>query len=364
MKNRTIKYICILFSVFIAVCGVLSTAAYIFDPQNVYRWNENGIRYFTPMYSTASSIRNYDYDLAVIGSSMVQNLDAAVLAEGMSRKPLKLTIGAITPDEILWIYKCANEQNKADTYIINIDLHRFTVDDIAVSPGRFTEYTYQPRGISQFRYLLGYETWFRFLPLDFALNLAEKTGLTLPDSFSGLIASSTDINRMCEFDNTKTPGAEKMYQSFIKNSKNFVEGSDDFSNLENGSANIKFFLSEIEKELSENERVYLLLPPYSAFYWAKQTQEQQNVLFAMRKQLADFADGYDNVYLLDFQAEEYTTDFDKYMDSNHYSDEIEEILAYDIVAANNSCSSDEVQKNSQQIKANADYVKMQAQMYK
>ena len=360
MKKRVIKYLCVLFSAFVIICSVLSAIAYIYDPQNVYRWNENGLRYFSPMYSTASSIRTYDYDLAIIGSSMVQNFDADELAEAMSCKPLKLTIGAITPSETLWIYKCINEQSKANTFIVNIDLHRFTTDSISISSGRFTEYTYNATGISQFKYLLGYETWFRFIPIDLALTVVDSLQINLPESIEESIYTATNINRMCEFDNTNLPGEEKLYQLFSENVQSFNEGNDYFENLENGCKNMQFFLEELDKYLSGNEKLILLLPPYSVLYWAKLTEQQQQILFDMRKQLATFAQTRKNVLLMDFQSENYTTDLNKYMDSSHYGIEIENSILQDIINLNKNCTVAEITKNSEQIRINAELARKQA----
>ena len=150
MKNRTVKFICLLLSFFIAAMGVLCAVAYALDPQNVYRSNTKGVRYFSPTYSTAPAIRTADYDLVLIGSSMVQNFDASEFASQLDCKPLKLALGALEPDELLWLYNNTQEQGKAKKYIINIDLHRFAANE-SVEPncGRFPEYMYHPSGLSR-----------------------------------------------------------------------------------------------------------------------------------------------------------------------------------------------------------------------
>ncbi len=362
MKNRAVKYICILLSVFVGLGSLLSAIAFICDPQNVYRWNENGVRYYSPAHSTPSAVKNYDYDLLVIGSSMVQNIDAKHLSDSINCKPLKATISAMTPSELLWVYSCAQQQDKARRYIISLDLHRFTTSTaIEADAGRFPEYMYSAGGIKQFKYLLGYETWFRFIPLQLVLSAVEALNVPLPASFSNAIRSATDINTTCEWNNTVTPGEETLYKRYINNESAFNEGdTSDFS--DRSAESITTFLAAVECELDSDEELILFLPAYSALYWAKFSEKDTETLFEMRLKIAEFADKYTNVKLIDLQGEDFTTDLNLYVDSNHCAYELQKEIDEIIISQSVDCSLKDVEKNNAEISGHAEYIRQQAKL--
>ena len=364
MKNKAVKYISILLAVFLGLSGTLCVSAYILDPQNVYRWNTTGVRYYSPVYSTVAAAKNYDYNYAIIGSSMVQNIDADRFEKELDSKVLKMTVGAMTPSELLWLYKFANEQNKASDYLISLDLHRFAAAaSVEPDSGRFPEHMYSGKGLVQFKYLLGFETWLRFIPLNLMLSLNSVLPLPLPDSFENTISKATDINKMCRWDNSKPIGRDEMYRSFLTNAVAFNEGSETGFNS-SYTENTQIFLDTLVSELDENETLTLLLPPYSTLYWAKESEEELEILFSLREQIARFAEGHENIRLLDFQAEEYTTDLDKYIDFNHFGEEIQTRMETDITETIHSNTCEQVKRNSQTIRSFALFAREQAAEYK
>ncbi len=319
MKNRTVKFICLLLSVFIVTTGVLCSVAYVLDPQNVYRANTKGVRYFSPAYSIAPAIRTADYDCAIVGSSMVQNFDVSQIAAQHGCKPVKFALGALEPDELLWLYTCAQEQGKAKKYIVNIDLHRFASNKIVVSDcGRFRDYMYNPRGLSQFRYLLGYETWFRFIPLQIALSAVEFFDISLPESFSSSLEVATDINKAGCWDEENPPGEDALIKTFNSGAVVFNDGSSDTYSDE-VMEHMDFFLAYLADKLDSDEELTIYLPPYSSLYWADKDVSQLEVIFALREKIAAFAAEYPNIHLCDLQAEAYVADLDLYMDASHSS---------------------------------------------
>lgn len=363
MKNKAVKYISILLAVFIGLLCTLCVSAYILDPQNVYRWNENGVRYYSPVYSTVAAAKNYDYNYAIIGSSMVQNMNAERFEQEPGCKPIKLTVGAMTPSELLWLYQFANEQDKANDYLISIDLHRFaTATSVEPNSGRFPEHMYSGKGLVQFKYLLGYETWLRFIPLNILLSVNDALQLPLSDYYGKTIEEATDINKMCQWDNSKPIGKEKMYLNFASDTVAFNEGSEtEFT--DSYTQNTQTFLDALLAELDENETLTIMLPPYSALYWAKESDAELEILFEMREQIARFADENPQIRLLDFQAEDYTTDLDLYIDFNHFGEKIQLQIETDILSSSSGNTCEQVKQNSAVIRTNALSAREQAALY-
>ena len=364
MKNKAVKYISILLAVFLGLSCTLCVSAYILDPQNVYRWNTKGVRYYSPVYSTVAAAKNYDYNYAIIGSSMVQNMSAERFEKELGCKPLKLTIGAMTPSETLWLYKFANAQDKADNYLINIDLHRFAAaTNVEPDSGRFPEHMYSDKGLIQFKYLLGFETWLRFIPLNILLSVNSVLALPLPEAFNRTIDEATDINKMCQWDNTNPIGIEEMYRSYLSDSIAFNEGNE-IEFTDSYAKNTQNFLDALLAELDEDETLTLLLPPYSSLYWAKNSDKETTILFELRELIARFANEHDNIKLLDFQAEKYTADLDKYIDSNHFGEKIQALIENDIFNSKDGHTVEQVKQNSQTILNYALSAREQATQYK
>jgi len=354
MKNQAVKFICLLLSVFIAATGALCTAAYILDPQNVYRSNTTGVRYLSPIYSTPSAIRTYDYDCVIIGSSMVQNFDAAQIASQLSCTPLKLALGALEPGELLWLYNNTQEQSKAKKYIINIDLHRFASKD-SVEPdcGRFPDYMYNPSGLSQFKYLLGYETWFRFIPLQLALTSVQTFNIPVPESFKGSLENATDINKAGCWNELNPPGEDVLIDYFNSDTVVFNDSNTD-AYSKNTLANMDYFLSQLAGKLDSDEELTIYLPPYSALYWAGQNGEQLEIIFALREKIAAFSAKYDNIHLCDLQAESYTEDLDLYMDISHSSVTIRKSAQQAVISCTGEPTAQQIKERNQTIKTYAD----------
>lgn len=354
MKNQAVKFICLLLSVFIAVTGVLCTVAFILDPQNVYRSNTKGIRYFSPTYSTPSAIRTYDYDCVIIGSSMVQNFEASEFASQLGCTPLKLALGALEPGELLWLYNNVQEQGKAKKYIINFDLHRFASKD-SVEPdcGRFPDYMYTPSGLSQFKYLLGYETWFRFIPLQLCLSAVEVFNIPLPESFKGSFENATDINKSGYWNELNPPGEDTLIDNFNSDTVVFNDNDADVFS-QNVLENMDYFLGQLSDKLDSDEELTIYLPPYSALYWARQDSKQLEIIFALREKIAAFTAKYGNIHLCDLQAESYVEDLDLYMDISHSSVTIRKAAQQAVTTCTGEPTLQQIKERNQTIKTYAE----------
>ncbi len=353
MKNKPVKLTVTFLCVCAVIFGSLSLAAYCFDPQNVYRWNEKGKRYFNPTYSAAGAVEHYDYDAVFIGSSLFQNLDAEHLAKLFDCKPIKLTIGAMIPEEMLYLYSCTQDTNKAKTFVLNVDLHRLAAS-VSVRPdcGRFPDFMFNAGGISQFKYLLGYETWFRFMPIDLAMSAAELFEISLPASVESMFDNATDINEMCEWENENPPGRDKVIADYLEGYKGFNEG-DKITYVDNPLKNVEDLLDCILAKLDPDETVTIVLPPCSSLYWADKNPEQLDALLAMRQRFAEITDGYSNIRLIDLQAIEQTTNLDLYYDNVHFCKEVQTFVENALVTDDYLADTAKVNANSKTVRQNA-----------
>ncbi len=360
MKSKTLK----LTVTFLCVCAVifcsLSAITYGFDPQNVYRWNEHGVRYYNETYSAAGAVKYYDYDTVFIGSSLFQNLDAERIAGLYGCKPLKLTAGAMIPEELLYLYKQVQQTGKVNSYVLNIDLHRLASSaEVRPDCGRFPDYMFNAGGISQLKYLLGYETWFRFIPVDFVMSAARALHISLPQSFENLLDSATDINTMSEWENENAPGKDAVLTEYRAGYRGFNEG-DSLDYVDDPLKNAEDLMLNILDGMDENDTVTIVLPPCSSLYWADKNAEEFDALTAMRGRIAEIADEHSNIKLLDFQATEQTTNLDFYYDQVHFNKELQMLIEDALMSDEYLADTVRVNANSEIIRQNAAIMQAEA----
>ncbi len=356
MKKRLQKFIITFLSSLLAFTLVLCSFSFAFDPQNMYRWNEKGTRFFNTRFSAAGSVRNYDYDLIIIGSSMVQNFKAENVAEYFGCRPLKVTLGGMAANETLFAYNSAQKAGKAKTYIVNIDLHRIaSAESICEDSGRFPDYMFDYRGIKKFKYLLGYETWFKFIPTDIVLSMASSAENIIPDSYKDKIDEGTDINTMCEWDNTVIPGREKLLENYHNNIKNFDEGDNSVFS-ENAVKNAEDIMNGFIKTLDDDEELIIYLPAYSVLYWSGKDNKQFETLIEMREKIVSIACKHENIKVLDFQGSEKINNLDLYFDENHYG---KELCGY----IESRLNSDEFTATKESVKKSSDFIRESRKNY-
>lgn len=356
MKKRLQKFIIAFLSCFLVFALVLCTFSFAFDPQNIYRWNDKGTRFFNIRFSAAGSVKNYDYDLIIIGSSMVQNFKAENVAEYFGCKPLKVTLGGMAANETLFAYNSAQKADKAKTYIVNIDLHRIaSAESICEDPGRFPDYMFDYTGVKKFKYLLGYETWFKFIPTDIILNLSSLAEKLIPASYIDKINENTDINSMCQWDNTDIPGREKLLEDYHNGVKNFDEGDNSVFSP-NAVKNAEDIMNDFIETLDSDEELIIYLPAYSVLYWADKNDEQLETLLKMREKIASIAEEHENIKVLDFQGTEKINNLDLYFDENHYGNELCDYIE-------SKLNSDEFIATEESVKKSSDFIRESRKAY-
>lgn len=352
MKKKAMKFIAVFLCVCILLAGALSAFAYFYDPQNVYRWNGTRLQYYSPTYSAAGIIKHYDYDTVLIGSSMVQNFDADLIARELDCKPVKLTIGGMSAAEQLFIYDEVQKRSCAVNYIVNIDLHRIALQEKLVpDAARFPEHMFFPNTVSQFKYLLGYETWFRFIPIDIALNLCAHLNIDFSPETRKTIDDATAVNEMCRWNRGELPGAQRVLSDFLSGAAGFEDGSES-DPIINPDENIEIYIAHLLKSLDNGEILTLVLPPYSVLSWAEYSADKVELMLSMRRRIATLADEHDNVRVLDFQSMPHTTDLNNYYDKRHFSQELQDEIALQLASERYAVDEEKITVNSQIIRNN------------
>ena len=263
-------------------------------------------------YVSGGLVKNYDYDTLIIGSSMVQNFHMDTFREELGAKPLNIGISSIRPAETLQILHTAYEIQKADTFFINIDLPSFQGK---TDENRLLQHLMKDDVLSKLRYLLSYEVWFRYLPVDVALVLADKVGIQLPDEYMSKRSIENYNNWNADY---PVWGEEFVIKNYLAG-KYAVSQADSTELLQNLTSNIDTFFEECDFEKGEH---IFFFPPYSSLFWGEYQKRGQFEIFLQAKQYFIEKALQHNVTVYDFQCAEFTTDLSNYRDTSHYMEHI------------------------------------------
>ena len=299
----------------ILILAVLSGIAYIVDPYFQYRAKDNTY-FLTATYLNPGLIKNHEYDTLIVGSGMIGNFNPDQFREELNLNPLKVECGSMGPVTTAAYLNFAADARKAQHYFVNIDLASFWKEDKTVT----NEYLMKNDLLSKLQYLLGYETWFRFIPVDCGLMLYKAWVGEFP---SGKLSQRTSIDQ-----NGAWTLGEEFGRDIVVNNREtglYEVSSVELNNLyENMIVQIDSFISKVD---FESGSFTFIFPPYSALYWCDAQDEGYLDIFLDAKcyfiqKLMD-----NNCTVYDFQSADLTRDLDNYKDSTHYCADVNTWMA-------------------------------------
>lgn len=303
------KWLFRLLALTLSLVVLMCAAAYWVDPYMQYRVRDN--RYLlNSRLVTPGLIKNDDYDTVLIGSSMIQNTDMALFRETLGGKPLKITTGAISLKEIQKLTDKINQVGKAQNYYICLDQYLFAPekwDDL----DRFPDYLMDDDLLNDYRYLLGYETWTRFMPIDLGLSAAKALNIPLP----GKLTRAMSIDGMEDWRDDWAFGSEAVLSLYAPPPKG--KGYD----LDRLLGRMETRFDEYLTHLDFTRGTYtFFFPPYSALFWNYAGEAGYGDLYLAFKTYAEECLlGMPNVKIYDFQNADLITDLVQYKDYTHYA---------------------------------------------
>lgn len=299
------------FGVIFSLLIFFSLIVYDIDPFFQFRVKDNSYM-LSEWFVSGGLIENYDYDTLVIGSSMTQNFDMDKFRDELDVKPLHIGLGGINRVEIRDFMRRAYEVGKADKYYICTDLTVFNDDNCE---SRYPEYLLNKDALSIVQYFLSYEVWFRYMPVDVALLVAKKAGVSLPKKFQYKMS----IDRLGDWRLEYEFGEDIVIDNY-RNGKYAVSEVDTTDLYERMKEHIDWYLDIFDFDKGEH---IFFFPPYSSLYWCDaQEKEYFNAYLMAKKYFITKAweKGINAIY--DFQSADFTMDLNYYKDTAHYSPEI------------------------------------------
>lgn len=299
----------------ILICLVcMMMISYMIDPYLLYRVKDNKYLLHS-RFVTPGLIKNYDYDTVIVGSSMIQNFNMDSFRSKMGYKPLKVTMNNMSLAEINAMCSLVSKCGKADNYFICIDLPLYSDRDTTRCV--YPDYLIDDNRFNDYRYLLGYETWMRFIPVDILLSILRTLHIDLPEKYT----KSLSIDRLEEWQLNFDFGRDATIQNYLSSPHN-VSSINQENLYDKMIGNINLMLNSLD--LFEGNYTFFF-PPYSALFWHSAKDEgYYDVYMKVKKHIISYLEEYDNIKIYDFQSAEFIVDLDNYKDFTHYSPEINE----------------------------------------
>lgn len=310
------KWVLSFISLSLIVMMLLMSVVYIYDPFCYYRIPDN--RYIVNNYRflNAGIAKNADYDSVIIGSSMTQNFNMDSFRKKLGINPIKLTVGAMSIEGMELTYNLVKDSGKAEKIFLCVDIPSLNKEKDNLST--YATYLYNDTTADDYKYLLGYETWTRLLPISIAFNGMEKAGIKLP-AFYG----SYNIDNIGEWHSQAVYDENIVIKNYLKNNTGLSE-QDTEGAYERMTENADRIIDIICKDGKE---VVLFFPPYSALFWHNTMKKG---LFedysAVKSYIVNKVNEMTNVTVFDFQTISQTCDLNNYKDITHYSAQINEYM--------------------------------------
>lgn len=304
------KWIISFFAIVLAVVLLLSALVFVIDPFFQFRTKDNAYE-LSSWFVGGGLLRNYDYDTLIVGSSMIFNFDMDVFREELGAKPLHIGLGGIRLSEVKDLMEAAYAADRAERYYICVDLPTFAKD---AEPSRYAQYLLRDDPLSRMRYFLSYEVWFRYIPVDLALMLADKAGVSLPEK----IQVGTSIDRLEDSRLDLTYNRKTVIKNY-KSNRAAVSDVDLDHLYERMCSNVDDYLDGFD--YTQGEHIFFF-PPYSSLFWCNAQDRGYFEDYLSAKQYFMERAAELGVTVFDFQTAELTMDLENYTDTTHFSPEI------------------------------------------
>lgn len=303
-KNNFIKKFIIFVLVFL--CIVAGTVI-LFDPFYVYHKPLPGLKAVLTdkEYQCVGTLRNFDYDAVIVGSSVCENYNNVWFDEGFNCKSVKAIRSYGATADLIYLLNIAYENQNVKQVFYNIDPSSlYSSTETTYESTGCPMYLYDGNILNDGQYLFNKDVLLEKIPMELAKSFSsydEGDGYNWAQwkTFHHLMCM-TMYERL---DEVKSMQNAHMYDDLAKE-------------------NTELIVDIVKKHPETTFRFFF--SPYSMCWWdnAYRTGERDAVLSAQEICIRELLK-YENVSLYYYQDdEEIITNLDNYMDTIHFSKEI------------------------------------------
>ena len=311
MKRKTWALLAL--AMLLAAFALLSALVIAIDPFQIYR---KASAYIPPIdnttqvYSNAGIARSYDYDSAIVGTSVTENFRPSQMEEVLGGRFIKLCSSAGTAYNHALLMNLAFDTHDVKRIVYGLDVYSF-VGALDETGTEMPLYLYDKNPFNDVQYWLNRSVLGSFLP-----RCLRTWGQTQDDSLR---------DSMYAWHDQYTFGPEALYfASFTPAETKRSPDTYLFAAKKNLDTHLISFITAHPQTQFD-----IFFPPYSAAEWASmESKGTFDCILPLRRLCYDALKDYPNVRIYDFSAkEEWVTDIGNYKDPLHYSQEINAAIA-------------------------------------
>lgn len=327
MAGKFLKHFFIGSSLLLLLCTL---AVVIFDPFFQYHKPLPGLKAVLTdkEYQVTGSLKNFDYDSVIAGSSVAENYNNGWFDQGFGCTSIKAIRSYGATADLCFLLDLAFENHDLKYVFYNLDPSALSADPVTTfeSTGCPT-YLYDDNYLNDIEYLLNKGVLF------------EKIPYLIANSFMG----NYDENNSYNWAQWKEFNSDMALGLYIrKPSVNEMKAKDYYqTNLE---GNLALLTKQVE---SHPETIFkIFIPPYSMLWWDNLYREgdTESYLYNMEQAISALL-AYDNVEFYYFQnVREIITDLENYMDILHFSPEINEYICNSLIENRHRLTADNYQQ--------------------
>lgn len=291
-----------------ALLLLIGAAVVLADPFYHYHAPAGGLKAVANKaeYQCIGTIRNFEYDGLLLGSSMAENYNDRWLDEAFSCKTIKGIKSSASTMDLLYYLEAAYQDHELRYVFYNLDLFALSAElKCHFEDEGMPLYLYNDSILDDVDYLFNKDVLFEYIPYQLAVSLKQDYDEGTSYNWAQYKSFSQE-EALCHYERPA------------------VSGVKDFGEDERAAINANVaLLAEMAGAHPETE-FYFFYPPYSLLWWDSVDRDgrTQEYLYAAGR-AAETLIPYENVHLYNFLAEEdIVCNLNYYMDAMHFSADV------------------------------------------
>ena len=341
-ENSASNFIKRLFIIILALLVLVAGIVFVFDPFYHYHKPWLGLKAVLndKEYQCIGTLKHFDYDALIVGSSVMENNDNSWYNEAYGVKSIKAIRSYGATADLCYLMDAAFEDHDIRYVFYNIDPSSLSQQAVTTYESTGCPmYLYDDNPFNDIQYLFNKDVLFEKIPYQVA------------NSFMG------DYNENLSYNWAKWKSfGPEMALGLYHRSKEVTDMMDETVYDEQLSDNIDLLVSEVEAH-PETEFIFFY-PSYSMLWWDMTYRAgETEAIIHCEKEMTKALLGHDNVRVFCFQAEEEViTNLDNYMDTIHFSPEINRRMLDHILAGEYELTLANYEEEIDKVKAFSDKV--------
>lgn len=322
MKKKTWALLCL--AGIVGAFLFLSALVIAIDPFQVYR---RATHYMPPIdnttqvYANAGIVRNYEYDSAIVGTSVTENFRPSQMDDLLGGRFIKLCTSAGTAYNHALLMNLAFDTREMKRIVYGLDVYSL-IGALDKTGSKVPLYLYDKNPFNDVQYWLNRSVLASFLP-----RCLRAWGQTQDDSLR---------DSMYCWAGRDEYGEAALYNALF-DAPTIINPADKYTDA--AKANLETHLIAFIEAHPETQ-FDIFFPPYSAAEWSTMlSRGNLEAMLTLRGLCYDMLSIYDNVTLYDFSVREnWVLDLSNYKDTLHYGQWINDAIIEEIAAGKSACA--------------------------